>query len=271
MHRMEALPPWPYPLWIAHRGAGKLAPENTLAAFRLGLALGWQMTECDVTLSGDGVPFLLHDARLERTTSGFGLARLQPWSAMEALDAGRWHGPDFAGERLLTLEALASLARQTGLMLNLELKPGPDDDARCGRVAAATAQRLWAGIDTPPPLLSSFSVKALAAARDQAPALPRALLLERRAPGWRETARELGAVAVVFQHRAVDADVVLQALETGLRVLCYTVNDETETRRLIDAGIDGLITDAVDRLGPAAPGSVPAIVHSRDALRSGPS
>ena len=63
---------WPYPFWIAHRGAGKLAPENTLAAFRLGAAHGWRMAECDVKLSQDGVPFLMHDATLERTTSGHG-------------------------------------------------------------------------------------------------------------------------------------------------------------------------------------------------------
>ena len=251
MQRMEALPPWPYPLWIAHRGAGQLAPENTLAAFHLGLALGYQMAECDITLSGDGVPFLLHDARLERTTNGFGLARLQPWAAMAQLDAGRWHDPSFAGERLPTLAALAALARATGLMLNLELKPGPGDDDRCGRIAAAEVARLWAGIDTPPPLLSSFSVAALRAARDAAPTLPRALLLERMHPGWRDSAAALGAVAVVGHCAALDADVILQALQAGLRVLSYTVNQPAEARRLIDAGIDGLITDAVDRLGPA--------------------
>ena len=61
---------WPYPLWIAHRGAGKLAPENTLAAFRVGAAHGYRVFECDVKLSADGVPFLLHDATLERTTTG---------------------------------------------------------------------------------------------------------------------------------------------------------------------------------------------------------
>jgi glycerophosphoryl diester phosphodiesterase len=251
MRLMQALPPWPYPLWIAHRGAGRLAPENTLAAFVLGLAQGYRMAECDLTLSADGVPFLLHDARLERTTSGFGLARLQPWSAMADLDAGRWHGPAFTGERLPTLAALAGLARATGLLLNLELKPGPGDDTRCGRIGAIEAERLWAAIDTAPPLLSSFSVKALRAARDHAPALPRALLLERPRPGWREAARELGAAAVVVHHRALDADLVLLALEAGLRVLSYTVNDTAEARRLIDAGVDGLITDAVDRLGPA--------------------
>ena len=61
--------PWPYPRWIAHRGAGKLAPENTLPAFELGARFGYRMFECDVKLSADGVPFLLHDATLQRTTN----------------------------------------------------------------------------------------------------------------------------------------------------------------------------------------------------------
>jgi glycerophosphoryl diester phosphodiesterase len=257
---MEALSPWPYPFWIAHRGAGKLAPENTLAAFRLGLSQGFGMAECDLTLSGDGVPFLLHDARLERTTSGFGLARLQPWSALATLDAGRWHGPAFAGEPLPSLQALAALARETGLLLNLELKPGPADDTRCGSIAAAEVAQLWAGIGTSPPLLSSFSVAALRAAREAAPALPRALLLERLDPGWHETAQALGAVAVVMQHRLIDAAIVLRALEAGLRVLSYTVNDVQEAKRLADVGVDGLITDAIDRLGPGAEVSA-AIPH----------
>ena len=82
---------WPYPFWIAHRGAGKLAPENTLAAFRLGAAHGWRMAECDVKLSQDGVPFLMHDATLERTTSGYGAAGERPWGQLAQLDAGGWH------------------------------------------------------------------------------------------------------------------------------------------------------------------------------------
>ena len=61
--------PWPYPRWVAHRGAGKLAPENTLAAFRVGASHGFRMFECDVKLSADGVPFLMHDATLQRTTN----------------------------------------------------------------------------------------------------------------------------------------------------------------------------------------------------------
>ena len=89
--------PWPYPRWVAHRGAGKQAPENTLAAFRLGAALGYRAFECDVKLSADGVPFLLHDATLERTTSGRGTAGDLPWAALSQLDAGSWHSRAFAG------------------------------------------------------------------------------------------------------------------------------------------------------------------------------
>ena len=79
---------WPYPRWVAHRGAGKLAPENTLAAFKLGASHGYRMFECDAKLSADGVPFLMHDARLDRTTSGRGIGGEQPWHALSQLDAG---------------------------------------------------------------------------------------------------------------------------------------------------------------------------------------
>ncbi len=246
------LPAWPYPFWIAHRGAGKLAPENTLAAFALGLSHGYRMAECDVTLSADGVAYLLHDERLERTTNGRGIALEQPWERLSRLDAGGWHGAPHAGEPLPSLAALAAYAPSHGLALNLEIKPGPGDDLRCGRIAAAEAARLWDG-QAPPPLLSSFSHAALAAARDAAPALPRAHLFERLAHGWLDQALALDCVAIVANHRALDAAAIAAAHAAGLRALAYTVNDATTAERLIAAGIDGLITDAVDRLGPGAP------------------
>src|SRR5688572_8506871 len=103
-HLMDA---WPYPRWVAHRGAGKLAPENTLAAFRLGAQHGYRMFECDVKLSADGVPFLLHDATLERTTNGAGVGGDHPWNALAQLDAGSWHSRAYAGEPLPTLDNIA--------------------------------------------------------------------------------------------------------------------------------------------------------------------
>ena len=239
---------WPLPLWIAHRGAGRLAPENTLAAFRVGAAHGYRAFECDVKLSADGVAFLLHDATLGRTTSGRGRAGDQPWSALARLDAGRWHGRAFAGEPLPTLEAVARWVLAEGHALNIEIKPTPGCDAETGRAVAAEAQRLWAGADAPPPLLSSFRPDALAAARDAVPTLPRALLLDALPAGWLDAALALGCVGIVCRHALIDAAVAARVSDAGLRLAAYTVNEPAEAARLLALGIDGLITDAVDRL-----------------------
>lgn len=242
---------WPYPRWVAHRGAGKLAPENTLAAFRLGAAHGWRAFECDVKLSADDVPFLLHDATLERTTSGTGTAGELPWSALSQLDAGGWHGRAYAGEPMPTLQAVARYVQRNGFMLNIEIKPTPGQEARTGDVVAAHAERLWAG-QAVPPLLSSFRPEALDAARSSAPALPRALLIDTLWDGWFQVARDLGCVAVVSNHQLMDAVLREQLRAAGLRALCYTVNDAADAERLLALRIDGLITDAVDRFAPAA-------------------
>ena len=128
--------PWPYPFWIAHRGAGKLAPENTLAAFRLGAAHGYRAFECDVKLSADGVPFLMHDATLERTTNGRGVGGERSWAELSRLDAGGWHGRLHAGEPLPSLEAVAAFCQANGHALNIEIKPG-----RSRRPGASTSSR----------------------------------------------------------------------------------------------------------------------------------
>jgi len=242
---------WPYPFWIAHRGAGKRAPENTLAAFREGGARGFRMFECDVKLSADDVPFLLHDSDLERTTSGHGRAGVHPWSALSRLDAGAWHGAAFAGETIPTLEALARWLLANGHAVNLEIKPMPGTEAHTGRVVARAAASLWSA-SLPAPLLSSFSVPALAAAAAAAPALPRALLLDELWEGWHETAETLGCCAVVAHHPLVDAAMVARLHAAGRRVLVYTVNDLTTADALVAVGVDGIITDEIDRLSAAA-------------------
>ena len=112
---------WPYPKWIAHRGAGKLAPENTLAAFQLGAQYGYRMFECDAKLSRDGVVFLMHDAELERTTNGVGNAGSLDWSVLSQLDAGSWHSASYKGESLPTLESLAQFCISHGYFLNIEI------------------------------------------------------------------------------------------------------------------------------------------------------
>ncbi len=249
---------WPYPRWIAHRGAGKLAPENTLAAMRTGAAHGYRMFECDVKLSADGVPFLLHDDTLERTSNaaealGVGLSYVageHPWGTLSLLDAGSWHSSAFAGEPIPTFEAVARYCRANDLLLNVEIKPTTGTEYHTGQVVAKHAARLWHDASTPP-LLTSFAVPALEGAQQAQPKLPRGLLLETWCSGWLETALRLGCVAVVADHTLWDRASVERATGAGLRTLSYTVNDAAQAQRLLELGTDGIITDRVDLFSAA--------------------
>ena len=257
-----ALAHWPYPRWVAHRGAGKLAPENTLAAFRLGAAHGYRMFECDVKLSADGVPFLLHDATLQRTTNAkaklashpgadvSAVAGDHPWGTLAQLDAGSWHSRAFAGEPIPTLDAVAAYCIRNGYFLNIEIKPTPGTERITGEAVARHAACLWQG-QAVPPLLTSFEVAALEGAQAAQPELPRGLLLDTLWSGWLETALTLGCQAVVCNHALWDRSTVTQAQSAGFRTLSYTVNDEWAAQRLIDLGTDGIITDRVDVFSPA--------------------
>ena len=246
-----SLAPWPLPLWIAHRGAGRLAPENTLAAFRLGAAHGYRAFECDVKLSADDVPFLLHDATLERTTSGQGVAGELDWSVLSRIDAGGWHSRAHAGEPLPSLSALAAYMRANAFALDLEIKPTPGTEHHTGQVVGREAARLWAGADAPPLLFSSFRPEALAGARETAAHIPRALLLDTLWPGWLDVAQQLGCSAVITNYNVMSAQALAQIHSAAMRGLVYTVNDPAPAAWLQSIGIDGIITDAVDRFSPA--------------------
>jgi glycerophosphoryl diester phosphodiesterase len=248
--------PWPLPLWIAHRGAGKLAPENTLAAFRVGASHGYRAFECDVKLSADGVPFLLHDSTLDRTTPVRGLAGLKDWAELSRTDAGGWHTRAFAGEPIPSLELIARHVQRNGHALNIEIKPTPGQEHATGLAVGRACLHLWDS-QAPPaqfPLFSSFRPDALQGALEAAPQIPRALLLDTLWPGWWDAAQALGCVAVVTHYGLMDAALLLRLHGAGLRGLCYTVNDPVEAQRLLRLGVDGLITDAVDRFAPGATG-----------------
>jgi glycerophosphoryl diester phosphodiesterase len=248
---------WPYPRWIAHRGAGRQAPENTLAAMRHGAALGYRMFECDAKLSADGQVFLLHDTTLDRTAAVQAIAGELSWNSLARLDVGSWHSPDYAGEPLPRLEQIVNFALKRGLALNVEIKPTPGVEAATGEQVASLLAQCWPD-DRPPPLLTSFKPAALAAARQAAPQLPRGLLLdslwnaEQGGEGldWLDSARALDCVAVVTQHRLMTAELFAQLRQARLHALCYTVNEATDVERLLALGVDGLITDEVQRWRP---------------------
>ncbi|MDR7151113.1 glycerophosphoryl diester phosphodiesterase [Hydrogenophaga palleronii] len=242
---------WPYPLWIAHRGAGRLAPENTLAAFRVGASHGYRMFECDAKLSADGVVFLMHDDTLQRTTNGEGIGGHHDWRHLSQLDAGAWHSRGFAGEPLATLGAVAAYCLANACWLNIEIKPTPGLERVTGEVVAKEAVALWAASSSDSPLLTSFQPEALQGAREAAPDLPRGLLLDTLWDGWLDVAKELGCVAIVCNHALWDKTTMAQATQAGMRTLAYTVNDEWAADRLLALGIDGVITDRVERFAPA--------------------
>ena len=234
--------PWPYPGLIAHRGGGTLAPENTLGAIRLGQSLGYRGHEIDVKLSKDGIAFLLHDAMLERTTSGRGRSSDRTWEELVVLDAGRWHSEGFRGERLPSFEEAAKLLQSRGTMINVEIKPSPGFEVPTGREVARASAELWKDAEIPP-LLSSFSFEALMAAREAAPHLPRGFLTKDILPeDWRRL-DELDATAVHTDHRTLRNESLERARSKGLRVLVYTVNDAARAESLFDSGVDSIVTD----------------------------
>ncbi|EKS7768038.1 glycerophosphodiester phosphodiesterase [Edwardsiella piscicida] len=240
---------WPYPAIVAHRGGGKLAPENTLAAIDVGASHGHTMIEFDAKLSADGQIFLLHDDTLERTTNGWGVAGEQSWARLVGLDAGGGFSRRFAGEPLPLLSQVAARCRQHGMMANIEIKPTHGCDVETGRAVALAAADLWQDAAVPP-LLSSFSQPALAEAQRVAPQLPRGLLLEAWDEEWQALTHALGCVALHIDHHALNAERVAAIRRAGLHILVYTVNQPQRARELLDWGVDSICTDRIDLIGP---------------------
>lgn len=240
-------PAWPYPRFIAHRGGGVLAPENTLAGFREGRRYGYRGAECDVKLSADDVCFLLHDDTVERTSNGHGAAAAMSMAQLARLDAGGWKGAAFAGEPMPTLDNVAAYCLAQDIALNIEIKPCPGREKDTGALVAAAAARLWAAAPVPP-LLSSFSAEALRAAREAAPHVPRAWLVEQVPADWETRLRELGCIALHCDYLGLSAELAAAIKQAGLQLLCYTVNRPADAERLLAWGVDSVCTDRLDLL-----------------------
>jgi len=240
---------WPYPTIVAHRGGGSLAPENTLAAIDTGARYGHKMIEIDAKLSADGQIFLLHDDTLERTSNGHGVAGEHDWHALAQLDAGAWFDAAFSGERLPLLIDVAARCVAHHMMINIEIKPTTGTDIETGRAVALAAGVLWQERDVAP-LLSSFSVDALAAALQAAPQLPRGLLLDQWNDDWLEVARHLQCSALHLNHEVLTEERASAILDAGLAILAYTVNSPYRARTLLAWGVNSLCTDRIDLIGP---------------------
>lgn len=233
---------WPGPRILAHRGGGSLAPENTLGAIRLGASRGFKGVEFDVMLAGDGTPVLIHDETLERTTNGRGVVAGTPYSVLARLNAGN-------GEPVPTFEQAARLCRELGLWANVEIKPARGHERATGEAVAKMAADLWRG-DALAPILSSFSSEALARAGDVSPGLPRGLLVGKVPADWSSRLRELACVALHCDYKHLEQASATAIRTAGYALLVYTVNETADASRLFGWGVDCVVTDALDRIGP---------------------
>lgn len=243
----DRLPTWPYPTLFAHRGGGVLAPENTLAAIKVGHAHSYAAVEFDVKLSADSVALLMHDSTLERTTDGRGKIAAHSMAELERLDAGSWHSAAFKGERIPRFSAVAKYLHGLGLMANVEIKPCEGRETETGRMVAELCVELWQDRFVKP-LISSFSVDSLRAARAAAPGLPMGFLTRTPQEEHLALLAELDCVSIHCHHEHITPDLVKLFHGHGYRVLTYTVNDEERVRALLAMGVDGIFTDQLEAM-----------------------
>jgi glycerophosphoryl diester phosphodiesterase len=242
-----------HPFVVGHRGAAARAPENTAASLRAGIAAGADAVEIDVRLSADGRAVVLHDATLDRTTSGRGPLSQRSWQELSRLDAGSWFSPRFAGEPLLTLDAALAVARGH-LPVIVEIKAGRGDaeaaadDAELRLLDAVVASLRGSG-GLEGVSVSSMHWPVLAAAADRAPGLELAVTVPRGHGGDPVAfAARIGALSLHPDRRLCSREFVARAHSAGLRVIAYVVNRARELDPLVAAGADGIFSDDPDAM-----------------------
>jgi len=232
------------PLVVAHRGASRLAPENTLVSFRRAIADGADAIELDVRLSADGRAVVIHDRTLLRTTGVKGRVSRTGSGVIRGLSAGAWFLPEHSGEKVPLLEEVLELAGGA-VGVNVELKfdsrrqdPGPLVRRVCGIVGD------FRGRDNV--LISSFHHPALELQRDVAPGIPTGILVY--PPGVPTTsgvrlAGRIGAGWLIYSGGNVRKSYVARARSNGIRTMEYTVDGRMRIRRAVGMGLDGVITN----------------------------
>ena len=230
-------------LLIAHRGASGHAPENTLAAFRKAVSLGVGFIETDLQLTRDARFVAIHDDTVDRTTNGHGAVHDLTLEAIRKLDAGSWFGSEYAGERIPTLEEILEFSKKNDVVFYLELKPG---GSWGGEHALIGALRESAEIART--VVISFDGAILEAVRKIEPTLMTGLLYDGQLADPLDKAVEIGARQLAVRGDLVTPAMLMQARSRDLQVVCWTVNHGAHIRLLMDAGVDGIMSDYPDRL-----------------------
>jgi glycerophosphoryl diester phosphodiesterase len=235
------------PLILAHRGANRWAPENTMAAFRLAAELGADGVELDVRLCKDGEAVVIHNSTVAETTDGSGRVKDFTLAELQMLDAGGWYADEFAGERIPTL---AQVLHELGprLRLNIELKTmGLFTDGLEAEVVRLVEDTNMAHRV----IISSFNPVALWRVRRLNRNIPAGLLYAPDQPRylrdrWLQPLVQPNALHPRWDM--IDEQTIAAAHRQGLAIYAWTCDDPEAMRRLIGWGVDAIITERPDLL-----------------------
>lgn len=248
--------PGELPYVIAHRGISSKAPENTIASFSRAVSTpGVKMIELDVRISQDDQIIVLHDRTLQRTSTGNGSARNYALKELREFDAGSWFHPSFASERIPTLAEVLQLARGR-TWVNIEIKGDffSKDPYRFVRRVIETVRA--EGVEDQV-LYSSFTHDLLALVRREAPKAATGVIYNFYRDFGRPPSKLAGRVnASVFvcAKRELRKPMIMDARQHGLALYVYTLNSVQDARKMIQLGVDGIISDNADGIVAALNG-----------------
>jgi glycerophosphoryl diester phosphodiesterase len=234
-----------HPLIFAHRGACKVAPQNTLPAFQAAMSLGADGVELDVHYSSDGKLMVIHNMTLEATTNGSGRVTALTSEELRNLDAGSHFGPQFIGTRIPLLDEVLDLCKGK-LLVNIELKSLESPTANIGVDVVRTVRAHGMSDQV---VISSFNPLALRRAKKAGPEIECALLTAPDLPGWMRSSLTLWYSRTNSIHPEfpmIDEAYMAWARRRRMPVRAWTVNEEADIRRMIALGVDSIITDVPD-------------------------
>ncbi|NQX61610.1 glycerophosphodiester phosphodiesterase [Paenibacillus qinlingensis] len=232
------------PIVIGHRGASGEAPENTIASFALALEQGAEGIELDVQITNDGEIVVCHDLTLDRTTNGSGLICEKSWEELKSLDAGFWFSEAFTGERIPHLRQVYDLIPR-GHLINVEIKHAYE--GRMEKALLAFIEEMGRWEDT---VISSFDHKVIHRIKQAQPQAKVGLLYAANLIDHAAYASQLGVDVYSLHpyHHGIGQEDIIAAAAAGLAIYPYTVNEVADYKRLIAAGVTGIITDYPARL-----------------------
>ena len=229
------------PAFVAgHRGDRASAPENTLPALENAIASDMEFVETDVQLTKDGVPVLMHDDTIDRTTNGRGAVADISWKSLKKLDAGSWFSKKFAKTRVPTLNQFFDVLAPSDKKLLLELKGFWEDEEVQLVVDLIREHDLDKRVT-----LASFDFTTIMNIEKVGPSFPRVIIMRMMPADPVRLANHFGAIAILTSPASLEANprAVDNMHDAGLGVLVYTLNSEERWSEEIALGVDGIITD----------------------------